>query len=60
MYRYKITFKNGTEVEVESKFLSLSTLEGILNEHQPYISIGDRVLAREEVLLVEQLVIMEG
>ena len=60
MYRFKVILKGGIVLEAESKYLSLGTIQNMLNEHQPYITIGDMVFAKNEILMIEQLVIMEG
>lgn len=60
MYRYKVILKGGIAVDAESKYLSLGSIQNMLNEHQPYITIGDMVFAKNEIVMIEQLVIMEG
>ena len=60
MFRFKVILKNGIVADAESKYLSIGTIQGLLNEHQPYITIGDMLFAKDEIVMIEQLVSMEG
>ena len=60
MFRYKVILKGGIVADAASKYLTLGSIQGLLNEHQPYIAIGDMVFAKNEIVMIEQLVIMEG
>lgn len=59
MFRFKVILKNGIVADAESKYLSLVTLQGLLNEHQPFISIGDLLFAKSEIAMIEELKITE-
>lgn len=60
VFRYKVILKNGMVADAESRYLSLCTIQSQLNEYQPFITIGDMVFAKNEIVMIEQLVIMEG
>ena len=60
MFRYKVILKNGIVADAESKYLTIGTIQSLLNEHQPYITIGDMLFAKDEIVMIEQLVSMEG
>lgn len=53
MYRYKVILKNGTEIECESKYLSLSTIAQQMNESNAFVLIGETAVNRYEVMSVK-------
>lgn len=55
MYIYKIYFKSGHLTEVESKWLSIDTVCGMLCDHQPFIHIADKVIAKDDIAFIQKI-----
>ena len=59
MHKYKVILKNGIVVDAECKYLNVSTIQSLLNEYPPFISIGEKVFAKSEITMIEQTEITE-
>lgn len=59
MYKFKVVLKNGMAVDAETKYLSSINVSAQLNEYPPFISIGEKVFAKSEIVMIEQTEITE-
>ena len=55
MTKYEILLKDGTVVEAESQWLTLTTIESLLDDHQPFIHIGDMVFAKDAIAMIKKV-----
>ena len=55
MYRYRVVLKSCLAVEAECKFLDILTIQGLLNEHQPFVAIGNHVFAKDSIAYIEKI-----
>ena len=59
MYSFKFVMKDGTVVIAKSKFIDLSTVHSMLNDHQPFIQIADTVFAKDAISYIQKLNTLE-
>lgn len=54
-HKYKVTLKNGVVAFAEQEFLDLYTIKSTLNEHQPFVTIGSNVFAKEAIAMIQKV-----
>lgn len=59
MNRFKLLLKDGTVVEVESKWLDITTIHSTLVDHQPFIQIGGTVFAKDAIAMIKKIEVTE-
>lgn len=59
MHKYKVVLKNGMVVDAECQYLGIVIIQSQLNEYPPFISIGEKVFAKSEIVMIEQTEITE-
>ena len=59
MYKYSVVLKNGMKICAECRYLGITTIQSQLNEYPPFISIGEKVFAKNEIAMIEQIEITE-
>ena len=55
MTKYEILLKDGTIVEAESKWLTITTIESLLDDHKPFIQIGDTAVAKDAIAVITKI-----
>ena len=54
-HKYKVTLKNGKVAFVEQEFLDVYTIKSTLNEHQPFVTIGNTVFAKDSIAMIQKI-----
>lgn len=54
-HKYKVTLKNGEVAFAEQEFLDVYTLKSTLNEHQPFVTIGGIVFAKDAIAMIQKI-----
>ena len=54
-YKYKVTLKNGEVAFAEQEFLDVYSLKSAMNEHQPFITIGRNVFAKDAIAMIQKV-----
>ena len=55
MYQYKFVMKSGKVSFVNTKWIELSTINGMLDSHSPFIMVGDKVFAKDDISTIEEI-----
>jgi hypothetical protein len=55
MYKYEITFKNGSSINVESEIAGIYTLSNELESRQGFIRIDDVIVRKSDILYVREV-----
>ena len=55
MYKYKVILKSGAVVYADCQYFDIITIEALLNERNPFIKIGDTVLAKEQIAVIQKI-----
>ena len=55
MNKYKVALKCGAVAYAECKYVDILTVQSMLNEHQPFIRIGDSVFAKDTIAMIEKI-----
>ena len=53
MYKYLVTLNCGVSTKAESKYLSPSVIESMLNQHNPFVQIGEDVFSKDSVAMIQ-------
>ena len=54
-HKYKVTLKNGEVAFVEQEYLDAYSLKSSLNEHQPFVTIGCNVFAKDAIAMIQKI-----
>ena len=54
-HKYKVTLKNGEVAFAEQEFLDVYTIKSMLNEYQPFVTIGSNVFAKDAIAMIEKI-----
>ncbi len=55
MNEFRVFLKNGMRIHAESKYIDIMTIHSMLNEHQPFMQIGDKVFAKDTIAMIEKI-----
>ena len=55
MYQYEILLKDGSTIEAECKWLDITTIHNLLIDHQPFITVGCLVLAKDSIAMIKKI-----
>ena len=55
MHKYKVALKCGAVAYAECQYIDILTVQSMLNEHQPFIRIGDSVFAKDTIAMIEKI-----
>ena len=55
MNRYEVWFKNDTYTVIESKWMDITTIHSMLCDHQPFIQIGNKILAKDFIEYIKKI-----
>ena len=55
MYEYRIVLKSGHGLFFKSEYIDILTIHSMLNDNDPFIKLGNYVIAKDIVEAVEKL-----
>ena len=54
MYKYEVVMKDGMVEQVESLYTDLLTVNSMMNDHLPFVRIGDVVFNKDAVAFIRK------
>lgn len=55
MNKFEVVMKDGLVEQVEPKYLNLLTIHGMLNDHLPFIIIGNAVFSKDSIAFIREI-----
>lgn len=54
MYKYEVVLRDGMVEQVESLYTDLITVHSMMNDHMPFVRIGDVVFNKDAVAFIRK------
>ena len=55
MNKFEVVMKDGLVEQVETKYLNLLTIHSMLNDHMPFIIIGNAIFNKDSIAFIREI-----